>query len=365
MAAPDIKLADIGALQLESGDQLDAVTVAYETWGRLNHPGDNAVLLLHALTGDSHAAGSAGPGHPTLGWWNPLIGSGAPIDTDRWFLVCPNALGGCRGTTGPSSSAADGTAYGSRFPRITIRDLVTAELVLSDILGIRTWAAVIGGSMGGMRALEWAVMAPDMVERAVVMATAATTTAEQIALASVQMGAIRQDPKFRGGDYYGFPDGPSDGLSLARQIGFVSYRSELELQTRFGPRTVRDDTEAREQYAIEAYLEYQGARLVDRFDANSYIALNQAMNSHDVGRGRGGVYQALRAVEAEVAVVSIDSDRLYPPRLQHELVELLPGHPQLTTVRSIRGHDAFLAEYDQVAVVLGCVLTSVPAGSRL
>ncbi len=196
-----------GGLRLEGGATLSGVTVAYETWGELDRAAGNGVLVLHALTGDSHAAGPAGAGHPTPGWWDPLIGPGAPIDTDRFFVVCPNVLGGCQGTTGPSSPAPDGAPYGSRFPDLTIRDQVAAEVALADTLGIDRWAAVVGGSMGGMRVLEWCVGHPERVGRAVVLAVGAAATAEQIALCSLQVRAIRDDPGFAGGDYYG--DGPA------------------------------------------------------------------------------------------------------------------------------------------------------------
>jgi homoserine O-acetyltransferase len=339
-------------LALELGGTLGPITVAYETWGQRAAADDNAVLVLHALTGDSHAAGDAGPGHRTAGWWAPLIGPGAAMDTDRWWVVCANTLGGCQGTTGPSSDAPDGTAWGSRFPVITTRDQVAVEAALADTLGIRRWAAVIGGSMGGMRALEWGVTYPDRVERMIVLACGAAATAEQIALCAVQARAIRLDPKFRGGDYYGAApgDGPAEGLGLARRMGHVTYRSEVELQGRFGrhPQDGEDPlTDGR--YAVESYLDHQADKLVRRFDANSYLVLSRTMDHHDVGRGRGGIPAALSRVRARSTIVAIDSDRLYPPRLQHELHAHLAGRPELHIVNSPFGHDAFLIEAEQVA----------------
>ena len=345
------------ALTLERGGALGPVRVAYETWGRPTPARDNAVLIEHALTGDSHAAGPAGPGHVSPGWWDPLIGPGRPIDTERWWVICPNTLGGCQGTTGPASPAPDGAPWGSRFPTITIRDQVAVEAALADALGIDRWAAVIGGSMGGMRALEWGVTHPDRVARMIVLACGAAATAEQIALCAVQAGAIRLDPCFRGGDYYDAPDHPDAGLGLARRIGHVSYRSELELHSRFG-RSAQDgedplappaaSTPTSGRYAVESYLDHHAAKLVGRFDANSYLVLSRAMDHHDVGRDRGGIEAALARVTAASTIIAVDSDRLYPPRLQYEIAALLPGRPEVQVVTSPYGHDAFLIEAGQV-----------------
>jgi homoserine O-acetyltransferase len=332
-------------LGLEAGGRLGPVEVAYETWGDLDAAAGNAVLVLHALTGDSHAIGPVGPGHSSEGWWPDIIGPGAPIDTDRFFAVCPNVLGGCQGTTGPSSLAPDGKRYGSRFPIITIRDQVHVEALLADHLGISRWAAVVGGSMGGMRVLEWCVGAPERVDRAVVIAVGAAATAEQIGLCSLQARAIRADPAFAGGDYYDNDDGPDQGMAIARGMGQVSYRTAQELDLRFGR-----DAQGVEQplkggrYSIESYLEHQGDVLLRRFDANSYIVLSEAMNHHDVGRDRGGIGAALAGVTAEVSVVGISSDRLYPVGLQVEMARLLPNAPDVRIVDSMVGHDGFLVE---------------------
>lgn len=345
-------------LRLEAGGHLPAVTVAYETWGALDQRAGNAVLVLHALTGDSHAAGPAGPGHPQPGWWDALIGPGAPIDTERFHVVCPNVLGGCQGTTGPASAGPDGRPYGSRFPTVTIRDQVAVEAALADALGIERWAAVVGGSMGGMRVLEWAVTHPGRVERAVVVAVGAAATAEQIALCSLQIRAIRSDPAYTGGDYYDAARRPEQGLALARGIGHVSYRSELELQQRFGRRPQNgEDPLAGGRYAVESYLEHHGDKLVRRFDANSYIALSQAMCHHDVGRGRHGVAAALARVTADVTVAGISSDRLYPLWSQVELADLLPERPEVRTVESVVGHDGFLVESDAVGAIVADALS--------
>jgi homoserine O-acetyltransferase len=349
-----VRLLDRG-LDLEAGGNLPAVDVAFETWGTLDATASNAVLVLHALTGDSHAAGPAGPGHPGPGWWDPLVGPGAPIDTDRFFVVCPNVLGGCQGTTGPSSLAPDGEPYGSRFPIVTIRDQVAVEVALADRLGIERWAAVVGGSMGGMRVLEWIVGHPGRVARAVALSVGAAATADQIALCSLQVRAIRGDPEFAGGDYYGIGagHGPLRGMAIARGIGHYSYRSEAELGTRFGraPQGAEDPLKGG-RYAVESYLEHQGEKLQARFDPNSYIVLSEAMNHHDVGRDRGGVERALGLVEAEVTVGGIASDRLYPIELQHELAALVPGDRPAVVIDSPVGHDGFLVESEAVGLIV-------------
>ena len=330
--------------------------MAYETWGALDAAKDNAVLVLHALTGDSHAAGEAGPGHPTPGWWDGLIGPGCPLDTDRYFVVCPNVLGGCQGTTGPGSTALDGVPYGSRFPVLTIRDQVAVEAELADHLGIATWSAVVGGSMGGMRALKWCVMFRARVQRAVVLSVGAAATAEQIALSALQIRAVRSDPSFNRGDYYG-GERPITGLALARGIGHLSYRTADELQYRFG-RQAQDSEQplAGGRYAVESYLDHHGGKLAKRFDPNAYVVLSEAMNHYDLGHGRGGVARALSRVEASVTVAGIGSDRLYPISLQHELSHLIPGAGPVTVIESASGHDGFLLEIEQVGHVVRSAL---------
>lgn len=351
-------------LELEAGGRLASVTVAFETWGTLNDDASNAVLILHALTGDSHAAGPAGPGQPFDGWWDPVIGPGKAIDTNRWFVVCPNVLGGCQGTTGPSSPAPDGRPYGSRFPRITIRDQVAVEIALADALGVDRWAAVVGGSMGGMRAIEWAVTVPERVARVAVIASGATATAEQIGLCSVQLEAVRNDPKFRDGDYYDAADGdgPHAGLGLARRIGHLSYRTEPELQARFGNRAQSgEDPLAGGRYAVESYLDHHADKLAWRFDANSYVVLTEAMNHHDVGRGRGGLAAALRRITAEVVVAGIDTDRLYPLWQQREIAMHLPRPQDVVVIPSPHGHDGFLIEFEPVGALIEELLERTPS----
>jgi homoserine O-acetyltransferase len=331
------------------------VRLAYETWGRLAPDGSNAVLVLHALTGDSHVVGPAGPGHPTAGWWDGLIGPGRALDTDRWFVVAPNVLGGCQGSTGPSSLGPDGRRWGGSFPYLTQRDQVAAEADLADALGIDRWALVIGGSMGGMRALEWAVSHPERTQALLLLACPAAASAEQIAWATIQLHAIRSDPHWRGGDYHDAAPGhgPHAGLGLARRLAHVTYRSEAELQARFG-RTPQgaENPWHNGRYQVESYLDHHAAKLVRRFDAGSYTVLTEAMNSHDIGRARGGTAAALRRVTARTLVAGVDSDRLYPLSQQAELAAGIPGADRLRVIESPYGHDGFLIETDQVAALV-------------
>ncbi|MFF5989384.1 homoserine O-acetyltransferase MetX [Prauserella flavalba] len=349
-------------LALERGGVLPGYRLAYETWGELAADGSNAVLVLHALTGDSHVAGPAQPGHPSPGWWDGLVGPGRALDTGELFVVAPNALGGCQGSTGPASTSPDGLPWGSRFPHLTIRDLVTAEVALADELGIASWALVLGGSMGGMRALEWGVSQPRRVRRLAVLAAPARSGADQIGWTSAQLAAIRADPGFRGGDYYFAPDGdgPHRGLGIARRIAHLTYRSEPELAARFdGDPQPGEDPLSGGRFAVESYLDHHAAKLARRFDANSYLRLAEAMNTHDVGRGRGGVAAALRGVTATTVVAGIDSDRLYPLRQQRELAAALPDSGQPWVLTSEYGHDGFLIETGQVAELVTTLLKTV------
>ena len=349
----------LGALPLESGETLEDLRVSYQTWGRLNEARDNAVLVLHALTGDSHVVGERGPDHPTPGWWPGLIGPGAPLDTDKYFVVAPAVLGGCRGTTGPSSPAPDSRPYGSSFPRITVRDQVRAETLLADALDIRTFALVVGGSVGGMRALEWAVGHPGRVRRCVVLAAGASATADQIAWSVPQLHAIRLDPAFHGGDYYPGP-GPRAGLEIARQIAHTTYRSATELQARFGAGAQDGQSPlGGGRYAVQSYLEHHGKKLARRFDANSYLVLTEAMVSHDVGRGRGGVESALRRITAELTVGVVSSDRLFTPA-DGAVIATAPACRELAVIDSPHGHDAFLIETEQVFAIIGRALGGGP-----
>lgn len=346
------RFCDLGPTGLELGGRLPDVRVAYETWGRLSPARDNAVLVLHALTADSHVAGPAGPGHPTPGWWDALVGPGRALDTDRWYVVAPNVLGGCQGTTGPASRAPDGRSWGGRFPHITVRDQVAVEALLTDALGIPSWAGVLGGSMGGMRALEWAITFPERVRSLLVLASPGAASAEQIGLCATQLHAIDVDPGYRGGDYYDAAPGhgPHVGLGLARRLAQLSYRSEIELAERFGRLPQAGEDPLREgRFAVESYLDHHADKLVHRFDAGSYVALTRAMNSHDVGRGRGGTSAALARVTAPTVVAGISSDRLYPLAQQEELAAGIRTAGPLEVVPSPYGHDGFLIEAASVA----------------
>lgn len=347
-----VKYAGIGPLALEAGGHLPNVVLAYETWGRLNADASNAVLIQHALTGSTHVARGA---TDEEGWWEQLVGPGATIDTNRFFVVSINIVGGCYGSTGPSSDAPDGKPWGSRFPLVTLRDSTVAEARLADLLGIESWHAVLGGSMGGARALEWAVTFPERVNRCAVISVGAYSTAEQIAFAQAQTLAIRQDPHFNNGDYYGGP-APEHGLALARRIAHITYRSALELDLRFGREAQHQETPLsaavlgeRGRYQVESYLDHQGTKLVRRFDANSYIAITEALMSHDIRRGRGTLQEALSRATAEFFVAAVDTDRLYFPAQSKELAAALPGNVPVHTIQAPIGHDGFLTEIGQLS----------------
>ncbi len=343
----------IGSLRLESGDVLPDVTVALQCWGTPSPDLDNIVLVEHALTGDSHVTGPADDQHATPGWWNGMVGPGAPIDTDEWCVLATNVLGGCRGTTGPGSLAPDGKPWGSRFPAISVRDQVEAEVAVADALGIRRFASVVGGSMGGMRTLEWTVGHPDRVGSALVLAVGARATADQIGTQTTQVAAITADPDWQGGDYHGTGRTPEAGLSVARRIAHLSYRAEAGLDGAFGnaPQAGEDPWRGG-RYAVQSYLEYQARKLVSRFEAGSYVVLTEAINRHDVGRGRGGVEAALASTPVPVVVGGVDSDRLFPLRQLEEVAQHLPGCDGLRLVRSADGHDGFLTEAEWVTKLL-------------
>jgi homoserine O-acetyltransferase len=351
------RFLDLGALELEAGGRLPEVRLAYETWGTLNEARDNAVLIEHALTGDSHVYGPAGPGHLTSGWWETLVGPGAPIDTERYFVVCANVLGGCQGTTGPSSIAPDARPWGSRFPFVTQRDQVRTEIALSDALGIDTWALIIGASMGGMRVLEWGIMAPDRARRLAVIAATAESSADQIAWAHPQLTAIRLDPNFRGGDYYDAApgEGPHRGLGVARQIAHTTYRSAAELDARFGrePQGGERPIGGGGRFAVQSYLDHHGEKLARRFDANSYVVLTESVLSHDIGRDRESVEAALAQITARTLVVAVETDRLYLTDQLERIAAGIPGAGPAHVLHSHEGHDGFLVEFQQLGTLVG------------
>ena len=354
-----LQVVELGEHTFETGGHLPSVRIAYETWGRLNQAGDNAVLVAHALTGDSHVASSEMD--PSAGWWQGLLGPGQPIDTEKWFVIAPAMVGGCYGSTGPASLDPDGRPWGSRFPFVTIRDSVHLEARLADQLGIRRFHTVIGGSMGGARALEWAVTFPDRVAGAAVFACGAASTAEQIAFGQAQVAAIENDPYFAGGDYYS-GEIPEAGLGLARRIAHITYRTEAELAVRFGrePQGQEDpfgwSPRRRGRYQVESYLDHQAKKLASRFDPNAYLILAEALMSHDVGRGRGGAEQALQQVTATPFLAAVDTDRLYFPDQSRQLAELIPGEHRVHTISSPIGHDGFLTSAEQLGAQMREVL---------
>ena len=356
------RFLDVGDVEVTAGMTLPAVRVAYQTWGRLNEERTNAVYVCHALTGDSHVTGDAGPGHLTAGWWAGLVGPGAPVDTDRWFVVCANVLGGCQGTTGPASLAPDGRAWGSRFPVITVADMVEVERRVMDALEIPSWALMLGPSLGGMRVLEWMAAYPERVRSGLVLGTTAAVSADQIGTHATQIAAIEADPRFLDGDYYDQPagEGPHVGMGIARRIAHLTYRSESELDLRFGrdPQGDEDPSDGG-RFAVESYLDHQADKLSRRFDANTYVALTRAMSLFDVGEGRGGVAETLGRFRAPLTVVGLDSDRLFPLRLQEELVAATPTANPLHVGRSPYGDDVVLVENDQVGEIVREALSSV------
>ncbi len=342
-----------GPLALELGGTLPSATVAYETYGRLNAARDNAVLVGHAISGDSHVARHGPDDDP--GWWDLAVGPGKAIDTDRWFVICPNVLGGCRGTTGPNApNPATGRPYGADFPAITIGDMVEVQRRLIDRLGIDRLHAVVGGSMGGHQALDWATRYPARVAAAVVVAASARLSAQALAFDVVARNAIQRDPGFRGGQYYDAA-GPAVGLALARMLGHITYLSPQAMDEKFekdrlAPRDVPTAFEKR--FSVGSYLAYQGERFVERFDANSYVTLSMALDLFDLGATPAALAERLGRSACRWLVVSFTSDWLYPPAQSRELVDVLlaRGKPvSYCNVASGCGHDAFLLEDDLAA----------------
>ena len=345
-----------GPLRLDGGALLSPVEIAYETYGTLNADASNAVLICHALTGDQHVASP----HPTTGkpgWWTRMVGAGLPVDPARHFIVCANVLGSCMGSSGPATlNPATGAPWGMAFPVITIRDMVRAQALLLDHLGIAVLAAVVGGSMGGMQALSWPATFPDRVRAAVVIASTARHTAQNIAFHEVGRQAVMADPKWRGGAYYDVGDPPAAGLAVARMAAHITYLSEAGLTEKFGrklqARADRPDGAISfgfdADFQIESYLRHQGISFVDRFDANSYLYITRAMDYFDLGAEHGGVLaNAFRATKARFCLVSFDTDWLYPTAESRSVVHALnaAGAPvSFVELSSPYGHDAFLLD---------------------
>ena len=351
------------SLPLEHGGQLAPVTLAFETWGTLNAKGNNAILITHALTGNSHAHDVQHPDDPKRAWWNPLIGPGRPFDTTHYFVICSNVVGSCYGSTGPSSlDPLTGEPYGMRFPLVTIRDMVRAQRVLIEHLGVRQLAMVAGGSIGGQQALEWGVAYPELVQKVIVVAATAALTAQAIAFSEVERQAIMVDPLWRRGNYA--PDhGPEAGLSVARMLAMITYQSEEAMEMRFARRYARNRTvpapsraaDLGGRFDVEDYLYYQGESLVKRFDANSYLYISRAMDLYDVSEGYPSLEAALRRLRSKALFIGIRSDFLFPPahvRWLADQVRLVGGDSTYVELDSPHGHDAFLKEWGQMTNAL-------------
>lgn len=344
---------------LDNRQTLPEVTVCYETYGTLNASGDNAILVCHGLTGSSHAAGRYQPDSKYAGYWDPLIGPGKVFDTDRFFVVAPNILGGCRGTTGPASTnPATGRPYGLDFPIVTVRDMVRVQRRLIDALGVKHLRMVVGGSMGGMQALEWGVTYPGMTDAIAPIASCARSTAQGIAFNECMRRAIMLDPNWRKGEYYD-GDAPSGGLALARMIGTITYLSDPIMQTMFGRKgameqsSIEHDLHAR--FDVERYLHDEGEKLVRRFDANSYLYISRAIDLHDISRGYGSLDAAYRRIQSRVLLIGIRSDILFYPHHIAEMDERLRAigiDSHYWEMDSEYGHDAFLVEQEKMIPTL-------------
>ncbi len=349
----------IGSFEPELGGMLPEVTLSYETWGELNAAGDNAVLIVHALTGDSHAAGEPCDGYKKGGWWEPVIGPGRVIDTDEYFVVCSNVLGGCSGSTGPASvDPESGKPYATRFPLITIRDIVRTQRRLLDALGVRRLALVIGGSTGGQQALEWAVEFPDFVEKVVPIAANGALGPQGLGMSELGRRAIMSDPDWQGGDYYGTGRRPDKGLAIARMAGMLTYQSAAGQWERYGRRKASRPALQPEfggRFEVESYLHYQGNDLVGRFDANSYLYLLRAMDLYDVAAGYESPEEAYSRVEAELLFVGISSDWLFPARevrATAEAARKAGAEAHYAEIDTLSGHDAFLKDWDELQTAI-------------
>ena len=343
-----------GDLQLESGQLLGPVTLAYETYGTLSAAKDNAIFLLHALSGDAHAAGRHAPDDRSVGWWDDMVGPGKAFDTNRYFMVCSNIIGGCMGSTGPNSiNPATGKQYALDFPIITIGDIVNAQALLMEHLGIPRWYAVAGGSMGGMQALQWAVAYPERVERCIPIATAHRLSAQGIAFDAVGRAAIMRDPDWNGGRYYQGAR-PGNGLSVARMIGHITYLSEESMHEKFGRSLRNADAYTwnfEPEFSVETYLHYKGDNFVNRFDANSYLYITKAMDYFDLGAAYGSLPEAFARAGARFLVISFSSDWLFPTQHSRAIVRALRVNDKdvsFVELQTSAGHDAFLLEFVEI-----------------
>ncbi|NPV07663.1 MAG: homoserine O-acetyltransferase [Anaerolineae bacterium] len=353
-------------LRLDSGEKLGPITVAYETYGELNADRSNAIMLCHALSGDAHAAGRHSPDDAKPGWWDDMVGPGKGFDTSRYFVICANVIGGCMGTTGPSSiNPRTGRPYGLAFPVVTVADMVRVHRELLRHLGIESLLSVSGGSMGGMQVLQWAVDYPDVVRSAIPIATAAQQSAQGIAFDVVGRRAIMSDPKWRGGNYYAFNDPPVDGLALARMVGHITYLSELSMRRKFGRRLQdreRYGYDFATEFQVESYLYYQGDKFTERFDANTYLYITKAIDYFDLTNGKASLVEAFRGVRAKFLVIAFSSDWLYLPSQSREIVSALKANDvdvSYCEIESDYGHDAFLLEVEEQESLIRNFLAAV------
>ena len=363
-ARPDKHFHRIGSFEPELGGFLEDVTLAYETWGELDSTGENAVLVVHALTGDSHCSGGAAETYRRGGWWDEMVGPGRPVDTDECFVVCSNVLGGCSGSTGPASVDPEtGRPYGMRFPVVTIRDIVRAQRRLLDDLGVRRLRTVIGGSIGGQQALEWAVEYPGFVEKVVPVAATGALGPQGLGMSEIGRRAIMADPNWRNGDYYGEEKGPETGLAIARMAGMMTYHSATGQWKRFDRNPASRPALYEEfggRFEMESYLHYQGRDLAGRFDANSYLYLTRAMDLYDVGAGYASHEEAYSRIEAEMLFVGISSDWLFPAAEVRGVAEKAGAagvEARYEEIQSPNGHDAFLKDWDELRAAVGPFLS--------
>lgn len=358
-------------LNLESGKILPEYTVAYETYGELNETKDNALLVLHALTGDAHAAGKNSETDTKFGWWNEMIGPDKAFDTNKYFVISSNILGGCSGTTGPCSiNPETNTPYGLDFPVITIEDTIKIQKKLLDFLGAKK-VIVAGGSMGGMQALEWGVNYPEMVVACIVIASTSKLSAQSIAFNAIGRNAILSDPNFNNGNYYGAQKQPERGLAIARMVGHVTYLCEDAMQNKFARRFQDKDKpnfDFNVDFQVESYLEHQGQVFVDRFDANSYLYITKAVDLYDTAQKHGSLEEAFKKTNAKFLVMSFTSDWLFPTAQSKEIVNALikaQKDVSFCEIESPCGHDAFLLEFETQTKIVKSFLSKLKANNNL
>jgi len=356
-------------LSLESGKILSEYTIAYETYGQLNDAKDNALLVLHALTGDAHAAGKHSADDKKFGWWNEMIGSDKAFDTNKYFVISTNILGGCSGTTGPCSLKPGlNEEYGLDFPVITIEDTIKVQKKLLDYFGVKK-VIVAGGSMGGMQALEWSIKYSDMVSACIIVASTSKLSAQSIAFNAVGRNAILSDPNFNNGNYYGAKPQPERGLAIARMIGHITYLCEDAMQNKFARRFSQNkekpDFDFNIDFQVESYLEHQGQAFVERFDANSYLYITKAVDLYDAAQKFGSLEEAFKNTNAKFLVMSFTSDWLFPTQQSKEIVNaLVKAHKDVSfcEIESPCGHDAFLLEFETQTKIVKSFLNKLNSG---